>query len=111
MALTHELGRSWGHEGTKVPAWYDGFGCLVPFDLRSFGLGRPCQRTCWHEACHCLVPCGLELLGLGGALLPVACFSSLLVACPLSGVAAVMVLATSLLVGMQFVEARLDICG
>ena len=74
MALTHELGRSWGHGGTKVPTWYDGFGCLVPFDLRSFGLGGPSHDTFCLEAVCCLVPCDLVSLGLGGALLLAAFF-------------------------------------
>jgi hypothetical protein len=34
---------SWGAHGggSKVPAWYDGSGSLVPCDLWSFGLGGP----------------------------------------------------------------------
>ena len=52
--------------------WYDGFGCLVPFDLRSFGLGGPSHDAFCLEAVCCLVPCDLVSLGLGGALLLVA---------------------------------------
>ena len=69
MALTHELGRSWGHGGTKVPIWYVGFGCLVPFGLRSIGLGSPGHHACCQEAGWSLVPCDPGSLGLGGALL------------------------------------------
>ena len=68
MTLTHELGRSWGHGGTKVPIWYVGFGCLVPFGLRSIGLGSPGHHACCQEAGWSLVPCDPGSLGLGGAL-------------------------------------------
>ena len=86
MALTHELGRSWGHGGIEVPIWYDGFGCLVPFDLRSLGLGGPSHPACCREADRRLVPCDLAPLGLGGALLLAAFF--FMVARPLPGLAA-----------------------
>ena len=91
MMSTHELGRSWGHGGPKVPSWYGDFGCLVPFDLWSFSLGGPGHHTCWHGACRCLVPCGLVSLGLGGALLLFAFVHSLLAACPWSGAAALQI--------------------
>ena len=39
--------------------------CLVPFDLRSLGLGSPSLHACCQGAGRCLVPCGLASLGLG----------------------------------------------
>ena len=74
MALTHELGRSWGHGGTKSPLGLLAGCCLVPCGLAAgahghSGLGVPCLHACCQVACCCLVPCDLVSLGLGGALL------------------------------------------
>ena len=63
--------------------WYDGFGCLVPFDLRSFGLGGPSHDAFCLEAVCCLVP-----VTSCHSVLGVPCFLLLfpfLVARPLSG--------------------------
>ena len=79
MVLTHELGHSWGHGGTKSPLGMLAGRCLVPCGLAAgaqghSGLGVPCLHACCLVACRCLVPSGLVSLGLGGALLLAALF-------------------------------------
>ena len=63
MVSTHELGRLWGHGGTKSPLGMLAGRCLVPCGLAAgaqghSGLGVPCPHACCQEAGHCLVPCG-----------------------------------------------------